>query len=923
MRRLLVLLVLLNIATVARAQTPSRAPSRIVKIGILADEDAGEVLRLWTPTARYLEAELPGNTFVIIPLTADSIEDAAERGEVDFVLSDPAQYIKLEIRQGARHLLTLNRLDRGVASNRMGAVIVCRADRTGIQKLSDLRGKRFVAVERTSFGGWIMAWHELYRRGINPARDFAELRFAGSQEAVIRSLLDGTADGGTIRSDLLGPVDATRLRVLEPRADIADYPLPSTTPLAPEWPLTALKATPEDLSRKVVIALLKLPPDDPAVIAAHSSGWTTPMIYSSVRQMLRDLRLPPYQHDEHVNLTDAVREYRVWLYGAAAIMLALIAATILAFSINSSHAKLRVTLESELAEREKAERALGDSEVLYHSLVETLPQNIFRKGTDERFSFVNRRFCATVGKTAEEILGKTDADFFPPELADKYRNDDQDVVRNRTPYETVEKHITPDGQIHYVQVIKSPLLDTDGAVTGIQGIFWDVTGKKRAEEELARSEERFALAVRGSNDGLWDWNIVTDEIYYSPRFKELLGFLDHELPNSVDMHIARVHPDDVDRVQERVLSHIKDRVPFDIEYRILTKSNEYHWFHARGQALWDRQDRATRMAGSLSDITSRKLSEAQLLEQNVKLQEMARSERKAHQDLKQAQSRMVSTAKLAGLGEMVAGVAHEINNPLSFVSNNVCVLQRDLAEVTELIALYRECDPAIEAAQPASLKAIRSLWEHVDLEYTLGNLPGLLNRTRDGLKRIQQIVKDLRVFARLDESDLNEVDLNAGIDSTVNIVLGHAKKKQVKIELDLNPLPAVACFPAKINQVIMNLVSNAIDASHENGVIAIRSSAEASGVRIEVEDYGSGIPPEVRERIFDPFFTTKPVGIGTGLGLSISYGIVQDHGGSIEVESTPCQGTKFTVHLPLKMGVRTKEPAARENGSALASGLEM
>jgi len=285
---------------------------------------------------------------------------------------------------------------------------------------------------------------------------------------------------------------------------------------------------------------------------------------------------------------------------------------------------------------------------------------------------------------------------------------------------------------------------------------------------------------------------------------------------------------------------------------------------------------------------------------------------------------MVSTAKLAGLGGMVAGVAHEINNPLSFVSNNVCVLQRDLAEIIAVLALYRHSEPILEAESPEKHATIRELWGRVDMDYTLENLPGLLDRTRDGLRRIQQIVKDLRVFARLDESDLNEVDLNAGIESTVNIVLGHAKKKQVKIELQLQALPLVTCFPAKINQVIMNLVSNAIDASPEYGVIAVRTIAKADGVRIEVQDHGSGIEPEVRDQIFDPFFTTKPVGVGTGLGLSISYGILQDHGGTIDVESVVGQGTTFSVILPLKPIVKLK---SQENtsrvGVALAEWGEM
>ena len=354
--------------------------------------------------------------------------------------------------------------------------------------------------------------------------------------------------------------------------------------------------------------------------------------------------------------------------------------------------------------------------------------------------------------------------------------------------------------------------------------------------------------------------------------------------------------------------HLKHKAPYDVEYRLRVRSGEFLWFHARGQAIWNAAGRATRMAGSLSDITRRKDSEEQLRNQNLRFQEMARSERRAHQELKQAQSKMVQTAKLAGLGEMVAGVAHEINNPLSFVSNNVAVMQRDLGEVTQLLAMYRDAEALILPVEPSTVETIQNFRDQMDMDYTLENMPGLLNRTRDGLRRIQQIVKDLRLFARLDESDLNEVDLNAGMESTLNIVAGHAKKKQIRLKIQSTPLPLVTCYPAKINQVVLNLVSNAIDASPEDGTVTVRTAVEALGVRIEVEDNGTGIEPAVRDKIFDPFFTTKPIGVGTGLGLSISYGIIQDHGGTIEVDSEVGVGTTFRIHLPLKPHPKVKSP---------------
>jgi signal transduction histidine kinase len=299
----------------------------------------------------------------------------------------------------------------------------------------------------------------------------------------------------------------------------------------------------------------------------------------------------------------------------------------------------------------------------------------------------------------------------------------------------------------------------------------------------------------------------------------------------------------------------------------------------------------------------RREAEEQLQLKNQLLEETVRSERAAIRALEQAQSQLVQSEKLAGLGQMVAGVAHEINNPLAFVSNNLAVLQRDVAAIRELVILQQEVLGAaaalLEKDHADSLTNLRDHSERIDLTYTLGNLPNLTKSSREGLKRIQQIVKDLRNFARLDESDLHEVDLNEGIESTVNMTRSRAEEKGVRIELGLGPLPLVACHPAKMNQVVMNLVVNAIEASSAGGKVSVSTAQESAGIRIEVADEGCGIDPGIRDRIFDPFFTTKPIGQGTGLGLSISYGVVKEHGGSIEVESAVGRGARFVVHLPL------------------------
>jgi len=316
-------------------------------------------------------------------------------------------------------------------------------------------------------------------------------------------------------------------------------------------------------------------------------------------------------------------------------------------------------------------------------------------------------------------------------------------------------------------------------------------------------------------------------------------------------------------------------------------------------ALLDRADARRRQAESL------------VREQNRRLEQAIQSERQAHSALKAAQSQLVQSEKLAGLGQMVAGVAHEINNPLAFVSNNAVVLQRDVKALCEVLALYRQAETSGHEDRAGILERCHELSERVDLDYTASNLPELLVRSRDGLKRIQQIVKDLRDFARLDESTVQEADLNAGIESTINIIRGHAKKKRVTIDTRLTPLPPLPCHPAKINQVVMNLLSNAIDASPDGATVTVATCRDGDAIHIDVIDRGSGIDPSIRDRIFDPFFTTKPPGHGTGLGLSISYGIVRDHGGRIDVDSQPGNGSRFTIRLPLTV---TGEHSAGRGG---------
>jgi two-component system NtrC family sensor kinase len=270
----------------------------------------------------------------------------------------------------------------------------------------------------------------------------------------------------------------------------------------------------------------------------------------------------------------------------------------------------------------------------------------------------------------------------------------------------------------------------------------------------------------------------------------------------------------------------------------------------------------------------------------------------AHRELKEAQSRMIQQAKMASLGQTAAGVAHEINNPLAFVTNNLAVLKREVTGLHDLLSLYQQAEQTLAEYEHVLHAKIVELAEEVDLPFVLTNLDGLLERSRGGLRRIQKIVEGLRAFAHLEEADFQEADLNAGVRSTVDLMRTLADGRQVVLETDLAEIPHLTCYPAELNMVLQSLISNAIDASPPGGRVVVSTRPVGPGIEVEVADTGSGIPVEIRDKVFDPFFTTKPIGKGTGLGLSISYGIVKDHGGTIDFESTPGRGTRFTVRLP-------------------------
>jgi len=291
------------------------------------------------------------------------------------------------------------------------------------------------------------------------------------------------------------------------------------------------------------------------------------------------------------------------------------------------------------------------------------------------------------------------------------------------------------------------------------------------------------------------------------------------------------------------------------------------------------------------DVSKEHARERELQSRNAELEV-------AYTKLKGAQEQLIQSEKLASIGQLAAGVAHEINNPIGYVHSNLGTLNE---YTRHLLALVEAYDLALgRSGNEHGIAEIADLRRRFDIDFVASDLPQLLAESREGIERVRKIVQDLKDFSRSEAGDAWVMaDVHRGLDSTLNIVWNELKYK-AQVVKSFGELPLIECVPSELNQVFMNILVNAGQALRGRGIITVSTGREDDHVWIAIGDDGEGIHEDVMPRIFDPFFTTKPVGSGTGLGLAISYGIIRKHSGNIHVTSTPGQGTMFRIELPVR-----------------------
>ena len=314
-------------------------------------------------------------------------------------------------------------------------------------------------------------------------------------------------------------------------------------------------------------------------------------------------------------------------------------------------------------------------------------------------------------------------------------------------------------------------------------------------------------------------------------------------------------------------------------------------------ALTAKWDMTQQLAVQMSEL------EEKVQERTVEIKQASEALKVEIVERKQLQSQLVQTEKLASIGQLAAGVAHEINNPLGYVSSNFGTLEGYYAGLLEMLTAYEAVEQTVGTTEVAA--KLKRLRERVELDFLKEDIPQLMRESKQGIARVQQIVADLKDFSRVDSSqEWQLANLEQGIDSTLNIVASELKYK-AEVVKEYGGIAQIECLPAQLNQVILNLLVNAAQAmGAERGTIRIRTGMLDQRVWIEVADTGQGIAPDILPRIFDPFFTTKPIGQGTGLGLSLSYGIVQKHNGTLRVDSEVGVGSTFRLELPVRQPMR-------------------
>ncbi|MBD2299145.1 PAS domain S-box protein [Nostoc sp. FACHB-87] len=563
-----------------------------------------------------------------------------------------------------------------------------------------------------------------------------------------------------------------------------------------------------------------------------------------------------------------------------------------------------ISIVKDFTEVNNSIKAIRENEKKYQSILDAITDMVLVKGANSRIIWANKAFRDYYGMSASELKDLIDAPFNEADNTLQYIKDDAYVFETGNTLEIPEEKVTRyNGEVRLFHTIKSAIRNEKGEIVMTVGVSRDESDRQQVEKEKAK----LLAILEAAPDFISTADLTGQVLYFNQAARRMLGLSETE--SFQGRNLSQNHPQWTNEII------LNQGIPESI--RCGNWVGETALLGADGKEIPLSQLIIAHKSpdGQVEYLSTvaRDISELKAVEEC--LRQKAQDLEKTLKELQYTQAHLIQSEKMSSIGQLVAGVAHEINNPTSFIYSNIQPATEYIQNLLDLIGLYQQHYPHPE-------KVIQDHINAIDLEFLIADLPRLLSSMKIGAERISQIVLSLRNFSRMDEAECKAVDIHSGIDSTL-VILTHRLKAQhnrpaIAVIKEYGNLPLVECYPGHLNQVFMNILVNALDALEERD--QKRSLAQIqenpSSIRIQTFvsntkhiiirfiDNGPGIPENLLKRLFDPFFTTKPVGVGTGLGLSISYQIiVNKHKGKLTCLSTPEQGAEFQIEIPIHLGL--------------------
>ena len=548
-------------------------------------------------------------------------------------------------------------------------------------------------------------------------------------------------------------------------------------------------------------------------------------------------------------------------------------------------------IRKDITDFKQAGEELKKSQKRLRTLINTIPDLIWLKDPQGVYLQCNHRFELLYGVPEKEIVGKTDYDFVSKELADFFRQKDNNAERAGKPSVNEEELTFADGHKEIMETVKTPMYESDGNFIGILGIGRDITERKNTVANLIKNQILLRDSQRIANMGCWDLDIKTGNIFWNEDAYGIYGVNDLTLQPSLEIFNQLVHPDDRWIPAQHYPEMIKNKVFNDFECRVIKQDGTIISILVAGDVELDEQGEVKRIFGIVQDITKKKRTEQELKEYRESLERLVQERteeleatiEKLHatneeltkqkeklqnsiDSLNSTREQLIQSEKMASLGILSSGIAHEINNPLNFIHGGS-------------VALEKYCKSRSKDSE--------------------AEISPYLNAIKEGVKRASQIVSSLGHYSRSDDLPVIECNVHSIIDNCLVMLQSRLKSKVTVSRQYTGKKYTLLGNEGKLHQAILNVISNAEQAIKNEGTINIETDVKSDQFSIEIQDTGEGMDQKTMDRIFDPFFTTKGTGKGTGLGLYITYNIIREHNGEIKCESEINKGTKVSIKLPI------------------------